>query len=97
MQINLNPTSERGASRDAVNRPRETLGDSHLISSDPRSRFGLVCDLLCCRGDIAMKRRKKPLAMKVFEAALTKGDHLDFLTKKFEKLKQGHWSPDPRK
>ena len=52
MQINLNPTSERGASRDAVNRPRETLGDSHLISSDPRSRFGLVCDLLCCRGNI---------------------------------------------
>ena len=48
MPINLNPTSERGASRDAVNRPRETLGDSHLISSDPRSRFGLVCDLLCC-------------------------------------------------
>ena len=35
MQINLNPTSARGASRDAVNRPRETLGDSHLISSDP--------------------------------------------------------------
>ena len=34
MQINLNPTSARGASRDAVNRPRETLGDSHLISSD---------------------------------------------------------------
>ena len=51
MQINLNPTSERGASRDAVNRPRETLGDSHLISSDPRSRFGLVCGLLCCRGN----------------------------------------------
>ena len=51
MQINLHPTSERGASRDAVNRPRETLGDSHLISSDPRSRFGLVCDLLCCRGN----------------------------------------------
>ena len=54
MQINLNPTSERGASRDAVNRPRETLGDSHLISSDPRSRFGLVCDLLCCRGNIVI-------------------------------------------
>src|SRR5208283_5303175 len=50
-QINLDPTSERGASRDAVNRPRETLGDSHLISSDPRSRFGLVCDLPCCRGN----------------------------------------------
>ena len=55
MQINLNPTSERGASRDAVNRPRETLGDSHLISSDPRSRFGLVCDLLCCRGNTARR------------------------------------------
>ena len=55
MQINLNPTSERGASRDAVNRPRETLGDSHLISSDPRSRFGLVCDLLCCRGNTKPK------------------------------------------
>ena len=39
MQINLNPTSEREASRDAVNRPRETFGDSHLISSDPRSRL----------------------------------------------------------
>ena len=51
MQINLNPTSERGASRDAVNRPRENLGDSHLISSDPRLCFGLVCDLLCCRGN----------------------------------------------
>ncbi|MGA8351309.1 MAG: SDR family NAD(P)-dependent oxidoreductase, partial [Isosphaeraceae bacterium] len=37
--------------RDAVNRPRETFADSHLISSDPRSRFGLVCDLLCCRGN----------------------------------------------
>ena len=55
MQINLNPTSERGASRDAVNRPRETLGDSHLISSDPRSRFGLVCDLLCCRGNTSRR------------------------------------------
>ena len=57
MQINLNPTSARGASRDAVNRPRETLGDSHLISSDPRSRFGLVCDLLCCRGNICSRTR----------------------------------------
>ena len=47
--------------------------------------------------DRAMKRQKKALAIKLFEAALTKGDHLDFLTKKFEKLKQGHWSPDPRK
>ena len=46
--------------------------------------------------DIAMKRRKEPLAIKVFEAALTKGDHLDFLTKKYEQLKRGHWSPDPK-
>ena len=52
MQINLNPTSERGTSRDAVNRPRETLGDSHLISLHTLARgFGLVCDLLCCRGN----------------------------------------------
>ena len=47
--------------------------------------------------DRAMKRQKKPLAIKVFEAALTKGDHLDFLKEKYEKLKRGHWSPDPRK
>ena len=61
MQIKLNPTSERGASRDAVNRPRETLGDSHLISSDPRSRFGLVCDLLCCRGNKNRRDPSRPL------------------------------------
>ena len=47
--------------------------------------------------DVAMKRQKKPLAMKVFEAALTEGDHLEFLKEKYEKLKRGHWSPDPRK
>jgi hypothetical protein len=47
--------------------------------------------------DRAVKQRKKPLALKVFEAALTKGSHLKFLTEKNEKLKQGHWSPDPRK
>ena len=47
--------------------------------------------------DVAMKRRKKPLAIKVFEAALTEGDHLEFLKAKYEKLKRGHWSPDPRK
>jgi hypothetical protein len=44
-----------------------------------------------------MKRQKKPLALKVFEAAMTKWDHLDFLTKKYEKLKRGNWSPDPKK
>jgi hypothetical protein len=47
--------------------------------------------------DRAMKKRLKPLAMKVLEAAMTKGDHLDFLQEKYEKLKRGHWSPDPRK
>jgi hypothetical protein len=47
--------------------------------------------------DIAMQRKKKPLALKVFEAAMTPGNHLDFLTKKYEKLKKGHWSPDPKK
>jgi hypothetical protein len=46
--------------------------------------------------DRAMKWRKKPLAIKVFEAALAKGEHLEFLTKKFEQLKQGKWNPDPR-
>jgi hypothetical protein len=47
--------------------------------------------------DRAVKRRKRPLACKVFEAALTGGSHLDFLKEKYEKLKRGHWSPDPRK
>ena len=47
--------------------------------------------------DIAMKRQKKPLALKVFEAAMTHGDHLRFLNEKYEKLKRGHWSPDPMK
>jgi hypothetical protein len=46
--------------------------------------------------DRAMKKRKKPMAIQVFEAALTKGSHLKFLTEKYETLKQGHWSPDPR-
>ena len=47
--------------------------------------------------DRAVKKRKRPLACKVFEAALTEGSHLDFLTRKYEQLKRGHWSPDPRK
>jgi hypothetical protein len=47
--------------------------------------------------DRAMKKRKRPLAMKVLEAAMTKGDHRGFLKEKYEKLKRGHWSPDPRK
>jgi hypothetical protein len=47
--------------------------------------------------DLAVKKRKRPLARQVFEAALTEGSHLDFLTEKYEQLKRGHWSPDPRK
>jgi hypothetical protein len=46
--------------------------------------------------DIAMKRCNKPLAMKVFAAAMTKGDHLDFLTKKYEQLKKDKWNADPK-
>ena len=47
--------------------------------------------------DRAVKKRKRPLASRVFEAALTEGSHLDFLGKKYEQLKSGKWSPDPRK
>jgi len=47
--------------------------------------------------DRAMRRRKRNLAMEVFEAALTPGPHFDFLTKKCEQLKRGKWNPDPRK
>jgi hypothetical protein len=47
--------------------------------------------------DQAVKRHKRPLACQVFEAALSKGVHLDFLGKKYEQLKSGAWSPDPRK
>jgi hypothetical protein len=50
--------------------------------------------------DVAMKRRKKRLAIKVLGAALMQGEYWGspkFLKEKYEKLKQGHWSPDPRK
>ncbi len=47
--------------------------------------------------DSAMKKHKRALACLVFEAALTAGTHLDFLRKKYDQLKEGHWSPDPRK
>jgi hypothetical protein len=47
--------------------------------------------------DIAMKRQKTPLALKVFETAMTNGDHLDFLMKKYEQLKRGHWNPNPKR
>jgi hypothetical protein len=44
-----------------------------------------------------VKRGKRTLACKVFETALTEGAHLDLLGKKYERLKSGNWSPDPRK
>jgi hypothetical protein len=47
--------------------------------------------------DRAVKKRKRPLACQVFEAALTEGSHLNFLAKKYEQLKSGKWDPDPRK
>jgi hypothetical protein len=73
-----------------------------------RERFDLFEDLAREMGarewqrvirlaDRAVKKRKRPLACKVFEATLTRGSHLDFLTKKYEQLKAGRWSPDPRK
>ena len=47
--------------------------------------------------DRAVKKRKRPLACKVFEAALTEGSHLKFLAGKYEQLKAGKWDPDPRR
>jgi hypothetical protein len=49
--------------------------------------------------DAAVKARKRDLADRVFQAALTSkdGDHFEFLTKKHEQLMHGKWSPDPRK
>jgi hypothetical protein len=47
--------------------------------------------------DRAVKNRKRELARKVFEAALTSGSHLTFLRKKYEQLEQGKWNPDPKK
>jgi hypothetical protein len=47
--------------------------------------------------DRAVKQRKRPLAIAVFEAALSPGMHEGFLRKKYEQLKKGKWSPDPRR
>ena len=47
--------------------------------------------------DRAVKQRKRPLAVAVFEAALSPGMHEGFLRRKYEQLKKGQWSPDPRK
>jgi hypothetical protein len=47
--------------------------------------------------DRAVKKRKRKLAVAVFEAALGPGMHEKFLRKKCEQLKSGKWNPDPRK
>jgi hypothetical protein len=47
--------------------------------------------------DRAVKKRKRPLAVAVFEAALSPGTHEGFLRQKYEQLKKGKWSPDPRR
>jgi hypothetical protein len=47
--------------------------------------------------DRAVKQRKRPLAVAVFEAALSPGVHEGFLRQKYEQLKKGKWSPDPRR
>jgi hypothetical protein len=47
--------------------------------------------------DRAVKKRKRKLAVAVFEAALGPAMHEKFLRKKCEQLKSGKWNPDPRK
>ncbi len=47
--------------------------------------------------DRAVKKRKRPLAVAVFEAALSPGAHEGFLRQKYEQLQKGKWSPDPRR
>ncbi len=49
--------------------------------------------------DAAVRSRKRDLADRVFQSALTceAGCHFDFLTKKHAQLLHGKWSPDPRK
>jgi len=47
--------------------------------------------------DRAVKQRKRPLAIAVFEAALSPGMHEGFLWQKYEQLQKGKWSPDPRR
>jgi hypothetical protein len=47
--------------------------------------------------DRAIKKRQRQLAVAVFEAALSLGMHEGFLRRKYEQLKKGKWSPDPRR
>ena len=49
--------------------------------------------------DASVRARKRDLADRVFQAALSceDGGHRDFLSKKHVQLLHGNWSPDPRK
>ncbi|MEE8304344.1 MAG: hypothetical protein V3S24_18150 [Candidatus Tectomicrobia bacterium] len=47
--------------------------------------------------DRAVKKRKRKLAVTVFDAALGPGMHERFLREKYEQLQRGKWNPDPRK
>jgi hypothetical protein len=47
--------------------------------------------------DRAVKKRKRKLAVAVFEAALSPGMHEGFLRKKYEQLHRGKWNPDPQR
>ena len=47
--------------------------------------------------DRAVKKRKRKLAVAVFETALSPGMHEGFLRKKYEQLQRGKWNPDPQR
>jgi hypothetical protein len=71
-----------------------------------QNRFDLFEDLASQMGtrhwkrivvlaDRAVKKRKRKLAVAVFEAALSPGMHEGFLRQKYEQLQRGKWNPDP--
>jgi hypothetical protein len=73
-----------------------------------QNRFDLFEDLASQMGtrhwkrivvlaDRAVKKRKRKLAVAVFEAALSPGMHEGFLRQKYEQLQRGKWNPDPRR
>jgi hypothetical protein len=43
-----------------------------------------------------MRKALRQLQLRI-SLAMTKGWHLDLLTKKYEQLKRGHRNPDPKK
>jgi hypothetical protein len=73
---------------------RDRLDQFESLASEMGSRHW---ERIIRLADRAMKKRKRDLACRVFEAALTPGIHVEFLQKKYEQLKAGRWNPDPRK